>query len=229
MPMASAANSSARTLLHHERKSRHTRRQGKAGQSLELVSQIAKSEPSLHAGSQLTIELDAEVCDEPARLLRSRNRDSVRCTAQFPCGAWASTPRKGVPALLSVRPIQACAAWARRECFCSRARLSRAIAKATTRWRGCGRRRDRNATNAIVASPQSGRSSCARSDRCRSGAHCRFHERGELSGAASIGLDTSASVGLRHTRGRPPRGPRPAFVLRRNSTAARRETRFARN
>jgi len=72
MPMASAANSSARTLLHHERKSRHTRRQGKAGQSLELVSQIAKSEPSLHAGSQLTIELDAEVCDEPARLLRSR-------------------------------------------------------------------------------------------------------------------------------------------------------------
>ena len=48
----------------------------------------------------------------------------------------------------------------------------------------------------------------------------RSQGRGELSGAAKIGLDTSASVGLRHTRGRPPRGPRPAFVLRRNSTAA---------
>ena len=37
---------------------------------------------------------------------------------------------------------------------------------------------------------------------------------------APIGLDICASVGLRHTRGRPPRGPRPAFVLRRNLTAA---------
>ena len=33
--------------------------------------------------------------------------------------------------------------------------------------------------------------------------HCCIHERGELSGAAPIGLDTSASVGLRHARGRP--------------------------
>jgi hypothetical protein len=49
-----------------------------------------------------------------------------------------------------------------------------------------------------------------------------------LSGAAPIGLDTPASVGLRHTRGPPARGLRPAFVLRRNSTAARQETRFAR-
>src|SRR5437660_1447889 len=45
---------------------------------------------------------------------------------------------------------------------------------------------------------------------------------------APIGLDICASVGLRHTRGRPPRGPRPAFVLRRNLTAARQETGFAR-
>ena len=59
-------------------------------------------------------------------------------------------------------------------------------------------------------------------------AQCRFHERGELSTAAPIGLGTSTSVRLRHIRGRPPRGPRPAFVLRRNSTAARQETRFAR-
>ena len=55
-----------------------------------------------------------------------------------------------------------------------------------------------------------------------------IHERGEVSGTAPIRLDTSASVGLRHTRGRPPRGPRPAFVLRHNSTVARQETRFAR-
>ena len=58
--------------------------------------------------------------------------------------------------------------------------------------------------------------------------HFSFHERGEFSGTAPIRLDTSASVGLRHTRGRPPRGPRPAFVLRHNSTVARQETRFAR-
>ena len=53
-------------------------------------------------------------------------------------------------------------------------------------------------------------------------------KRGPTGLHAPIGLDTSASVGLRHTRGRPPRGPRPAFVLRRNLTAARQETRFAR-
>lgn len=48
---------------------------------------------------------------------------------------------------------------------------------------------------------------------------CRLHERGELSGSTPIGLDTSASVGLQHTRGQPPPGATPAFVLRRNSTA----------
>ncbi len=56
----------------------------------------------------------------------------------------------------------------------------------------------------------------------------RLHQQGEPSGAAPIGVDTSASAGLRHKRGRPARGPRPAFVLRRNSTTARQETRFAR-
>ncbi len=56
----------------------------------------------------------------------------------------------------------------------------------------------------------------------------RLHEQGEPSGAAPIGVDTSASAGLRHKRGRPAHGPRPAFVLRRNSTTARQETRFAR-
>ena len=56
----------------------------------------------------------------------------------------------------------------------------------------------------------------------------RLHEQGEPSGAAPIGVDTSASAGLRHKRGRPAHGPRPAFVLRRNSTTARQETRFSR-
>ena len=59
--------------------------------------------------------------------------------------------------------------------------------------------------------------------------HCRIHERGELSGAGNIGLDSPASVGLRHTRGRPSLGPRPAFGLPRNLNAACQETRFARS
>ena len=58
--------------------------------------------------------------------------------------------------------------------------------------------------------------------------HYWSHERGEVSGTPPIRLDTSASAGLRHTRGRPPRGARLAFVLRRNSTVARQETPFAR-
>ena len=59
--------------------------------------------------------------------------------------------------------------------------------------------------------------------------HCRIHERGELSSAGNIGLDSPASVGLRHTRGRPSLGPRPAFGLPRNLNAACQETRFARS
>ena len=40
--------------------------------------------------------------------------------------------------------------------------------------------------------------------------------------------DVRGRSGDQHTRGRRPRGPRLGFVLRRNSTAARQETRFAR-
>jgi hypothetical protein len=43
-----------------------------------------------------------------------------------------------------------------------------------------------------------------------------------------LGWTLFATVGLRHTRRRPPRGLTPASVLRRNSTATRRDTRFAR-
>ena len=58
----------------------------------------------------------------------------------------------------------------------------------------------------------------------------RTHDGRELSGAAKIGLDAflpHRDCGT-HAVGRSPLGRRPAFVLRRNSTAARQETRFAR-
>ena len=58
--------------------------------------------------------------------------------------------------------------------------------------------------------------------------HFPNHERGELSGTAPIGRDALPLFGLRHTRGRAPRAPRAAFVLRRNSAAIRQETRLAR-
>lgn len=50
------------------------------------------------------------------------------CARQHVGAGWT------VAALASAQ-IQACAAWARHECFCSRARLGRAIATAARRWR----------------------------------------------------------------------------------------------